>query len=108
MDTNIGGQLRQAREQRGLTLRDVSRVTKVPIAALDALERGDSERLARGIFTRGFVRAFAAQVGLDPERTVIDYLEQFRVEPPASPPEPKTIGAARRWNLVPAMVLLIV
>src|SRR4029079_4411552 len=43
----------------------------------DALERGDYARLPGGIFSRAFVRAYALQVGLDPEQTVNDFLTEY-------------------------------
>jgi cytoskeleton protein RodZ len=78
---NPGLQLRNAREHRCLSLRDVSNVTKVPIGALEAIELNKIDRLPRGIFTRGFVRAYAAAVGLDPHATVDEFLAQFDEEP---------------------------
>jgi cytoskeletal protein RodZ len=49
--------------------------------ALEALERSDIKRLPGGIFTRAFVRAYAAEVGLDPEQAVQDFLAQFSHDP---------------------------
>jgi cytoskeleton protein RodZ len=63
----VGEQLRQAREAKGLSLGDIAKVTKISVAALTALERGDVLRLPGGIFGRSFVRAFALQVDLDPD-----------------------------------------
>lgn len=63
----VGEQLRQAREAKGLSLGDIARVTKISVAALTALERGDVLRLPGGIFGRSFVRAYALQVDLDPD-----------------------------------------
>jgi cytoskeleton protein RodZ len=78
---NAGLELRQAREQRRLSLRDVSNVTKVPIGALEAIELNAIDRLPGGIFTRGFIRSYAAAVGLDPHAAVDDFLAQFDREP---------------------------
>lgn len=50
------------------------------MAALEALERNDVLRLPGGIFTRAFVRAYAVEVGLDPEQTVQDFLAHFPIE----------------------------
>jgi transcriptional regulator with XRE-family HTH domain len=77
---NVGLQLRHVREQQRLTLRDVSNRTKVPIGALEAIERNDLAHLPGGIFTRGFVRSYAAAVGLDPTDVVQDFLAQFDAE----------------------------
>src|SRR5690242_511002 len=73
----LGSKLRQARERRGITLRHVANATKISITALEALERDDISRLPGGIFTRAFVRAYALQVGLDPEATVQEFIAQF-------------------------------
>ena len=63
----VGQKLSAARQRRGLTLEDLSRTTKIPIALLDAIECDDVARLPQGFFTRGFVRTYAIEVGLDPE-----------------------------------------
>jgi cytoskeletal protein RodZ len=50
------------------------------MAALEALERNEVNHLPGGIFTRAFVRAYALEVGLDPEQTVQDFLAHFPIE----------------------------
>ncbi len=77
---DFGAYLRQAREQRGISLRQIASSTKISMAALEALERNQVEKLPGGIFTRAFVRAYAAEVGLDPEETVRKFLEAFPLE----------------------------
>jgi cytoskeletal protein RodZ len=74
---DFGLKIKQLREARGVTLRQIADATKISVAALDALERNDMSRLPGGIFSRSFVRAYAIEVGLDPERTVRDFLVQF-------------------------------
>jgi hypothetical protein len=56
-----------------MTTDAVVRTTKVPRWAIDAIERGDFECLPPGIYRRGYVRAYARAVGLDPD-TVVDGL----------------------------------
>lgn len=77
----IGGCLRRAREHRGLTLQGIASRTKISVSALRAIERNRFEDLPGGVFRRAYVRTFAAEVGLDAERLVRDYLDRF--EPPA-------------------------
>jgi cytoskeleton protein RodZ len=79
-------QLRRARERVGLSIEDLSARTKIQIPLLEAVERGDFEHVPRGIFVRGFLRAYAKEVGLDPEAVVMAYLEQY--EPDTLVPEP--------------------
>ncbi len=82
--SDFGGKLRQARERRGISLRQIAASTKISVAALEALERNDISRLPGGIFSRAFVRSYALEVGLDPDETVREFLERFHEEPPAA------------------------
>ncbi len=78
--SDVGGRLRAAREARNLDLRDIASTTKISIGALEALEQNDFDPLPGGIFTRAFVRAYANEVGLDPEQTTRDFMAQAPVE----------------------------
>src|SRR6516165_4505163 len=74
---DFGRKLREARERRGISVRQIASATKISVAALEALERNDISRLPGGLFSRAFVRSYAAEVGLDPESTVQEFIEQF-------------------------------
>lgn len=67
---SIGEQLRRAREQHNVSLHAIAEKTNISVRFLDAIEKGQIDKLPGGIFTRGFVRSYAAQVGLDPDETV--------------------------------------
>src|SRR3954466_14878391 len=73
----FGARLRDARERRGVSLRQIANATKISISALEALERNDISRLPGGIFSRAFVRSYAVEVGLDPESTIQEFITQF-------------------------------
>jgi cytoskeleton protein RodZ len=60
-------ELRLARERLGLSLRDVADRTKIRTTILGAIENNDVDHLPPPIFTRGFVKAYAREVGLDPQ-----------------------------------------
>jgi cytoskeleton protein RodZ len=81
---DFGGKLRQARERRGISLRQIAASTKIAAAALDALEKNNISKLPGGIFSRAFVRSYAVEVGLDPDETVKEFLERFNQDPPPS------------------------
>ena len=76
-DSDFGSRMRQIREQRGVSLRQIAEHTKISVSVLEALERNDISRLPGGIFSRAFVRSYAAEIGADPEQTVRDFLSQF-------------------------------
>jgi cytoskeleton protein RodZ len=83
--TDIGAVLREAREQRGISVEELSRRTKIGVSTLHALESGQTDRLPGGIFVRGFLRAYAREVGLDSEDIVRRYLAQVEPPPDAAP-----------------------
>jgi cytoskeleton protein RodZ len=76
----VGTRLREAREKRGVTLRQVANSTRISVMSLEALERSDLSRLPGGIFTRAFIRAYAQEVGLDPDRTIQDFIAELPAE----------------------------
>ena len=61
---HFGCWLRRAREERALSIGDVSVATKVPRSALDSLERGDLGALPAPVFVRGFIRSYARVLGV--------------------------------------------
>jgi cytoskeletal protein RodZ len=87
---NGGTRLRDARESQGLTLRHVGDITKLSMTTLCRLERGEFNALPGGILIRGYLRAYAAAVGLAPEEIVRDYLREQpdgrTAEPSPAPP----------------------
>jgi cytoskeletal protein RodZ len=85
--SDFGGKLRLARERRGITLRQIAANTKISVAVLEALERNDVSKLPGGIFSRAFVRSYALEVGLDPDKTVQEFLERFESQPAVSTDE---------------------
>jgi cytoskeletal protein RodZ len=74
---DFGERMKRLREQRGITLREIADTTKLSVRTLEALERDDIARLPGGIFSRGLVRAYAEQIGADPETTVQEFVAQF-------------------------------
>src|SRR5258708_19461400 len=89
-EVDFGARMRQAREQRGVSLRQIADSTKISVSQLEALERNDISRLPGGIFSRAFVRSYAVEIGVDPEQTVRDFLSPFPHDSvtAANPPPP--------------------
>lgn len=75
--SGFGQMLREARERRGVSLRQIANATKISVGVLEALERNDISKLPGGIFGRAFVRSYAIEVGLDPEATIQVFIAQF-------------------------------
>jgi cytoskeleton protein RodZ len=71
---SFGVRLKQEREQRGITLEEISSTTKIGTRMLVALEQDHFDQLPGGIFNKGFIRAYARCLGLDEEQAIADYL----------------------------------
>ena len=70
----IGHILREARENKGLTLEDVQANTRINARYLAALESGQYNALPTPVHVRGFLRNYARYLGLDPQPLLDRYL----------------------------------
>ena len=66
--------LKQLREIRGMSLRDVAERTKVGSFHLECIEQERFDRLPAPVYLRGFVREFARTVGADDVDAVVEAL----------------------------------
>jgi cytoskeletal protein RodZ len=74
----FGDKFRKAREKKELSYDDVSNVTKISSRMLQAIEEEHFDQLPGGVFNKGFIRAYAKHLGLNPEESVTDYLACLR------------------------------
>lgn len=89
----LGASLRIEREKRRLSIESVANELKINPRILRALESGDSARLPPPAYIRGFIRTYAAFLGLKPDELQheADDISSKNVEPPAAPlPPPPT------------------
>jgi hypothetical protein len=73
----FGPNLRRVRVQRGIGLDAIAAATKVSVDLFSGLERNDFSRWPTGIYARAYVRAYALEIGVDPEGTVDDFCRWF-------------------------------
>ena len=73
----IGNSLRKVRQERNLTLEEISRITKISKRYLMAIENDNFDQLPAPTFARGFIRAYANFVGIDSEEIVQKYREKY-------------------------------
>ena len=68
-----GMMLREAREERGLTLSDVAAMTRIPKTMLAHLEADRFEEYVAEVFVRGHLRNYARELRLDSEMVMQAY-----------------------------------
>jgi cytoskeleton protein RodZ len=82
----LGETLRRARLDRGISIADAARDTRIRARYLEALEAEDLNLLPPSVYTRGFVRTYAEYLGLNPQAMVDLYQPPVRREREPSPP----------------------
>jgi cytoskeletal protein RodZ len=110
---DFGSHLRSAREQRKLTLDVLAERTKIPRQLLVDLEANDLSRWPRHqIYRHGFLRAYAAAVGLDADPLVARFVQAFPEERTLEtfvPPTPPAKSSKRSsWWLTATVAVLAV
>lgn len=73
---SFGPALRRAREERGLSLDEVSRETRLTKRYLLALENEALDDLPGGPYNRAYVRTYATYLELDPDRLISAYARE--------------------------------
>lgn len=76
--TTFGTHLRQKRQERGISLEDISASTRVSVRYFRALEEDDFTALPGGVFNRGIVRGYARCLEMDEQDTVEAFMEACR------------------------------
>ena len=100
---STGSLLRELREQRGVSLEDVARSTRINPRFLAALETDDLAALPAGPFARGFIRAYCEALGASSDAVLAQY--PLMSTDPGSLPRPPS--GRRRVPLGGASPLLV-
>lgn len=90
MSLTLGEKLRQAREERGISISEVAEQTRISPHYLASIENDDYRTLPGGIFNKGFVKSYAKYVGLDEQEALADYSSLIASQEGVSDDEPKT------------------
>jgi Helix-turn-helix domain/RodZ C-terminal domain len=74
----FGNKFRKERERLRYSIEDVASVTKIGARMLKAIEDEHFDLLPGGIFTKGFIRAYAKHLGMNDQEVVAEYLDCIR------------------------------
>jgi cytoskeletal protein RodZ len=125
---HFGGYLRREREARGKTLAELSRATKIKESLLELLEEARLGELPAPVFVRGFVAAYARELGIDGEDAIKRYqahaarfeadraAQVVPLQPPSPPDDAPAIrsplaaltGDKRKVGVVMVVLLILV
>jgi cytoskeletal protein RodZ len=107
---SVGQYLRKHRENKRMSIEEVSRATRVPSSSVERIEADRFDELPGEVFVRGFLKSYARSLGLTPEEVLARYTASRRVVwvtplPIASPTRP---ARGRRFGVAIAFVLLLI
>jgi transcriptional regulator with XRE-family HTH domain len=91
---SLGQYLRREREARGVALEDIARVTRIRRQHLEMLEADRHDALPATPFVRGFLAAYAKQLGLPPDEVVGRYHAALGAQGAAAADTPRDAGPA--------------
>jgi cytoskeletal protein RodZ len=95
-DKNVLG-LATIRRNRGISLEEIARSTKISVRSLEAIERGEFRKLPGGIYNTSYIRQYARAIDYD-ESAILDvYYRAMRLST-----EPAPAGKSLFGGLYPA------
>jgi cytoskeleton protein RodZ len=95
----LGKYLKNQRESKKISLREVSKNTRIRERILRAIEEDQLDLLPPATYVKGFLLAYARYLRLDPNDVLLRYEKVLRREP-AAPPSPPPL--ALRQKIPPA------
>ena len=108
----FGAQLRQGREARGLSVTELADALCLSPRMIDAIESEDFGALPPILFAKGYLRSYAAFVGVDPSGVLRDFEARAANGTALQPPPPvrRPIGDlndVKRGRQLASLILLV-
>jgi len=94
-ESGLGFFLKSERERKGLSLEHLSKVTRLRMQYIEALEKEDWDRLPSPVFVKGFIKTYTKALGLD----YGEVLGQFQSSVPAHNGLPKPLVPQKETNV---------
>ena len=106
MTEEVAGLLKQTREEKQLSLKDVETSTRIPMHYLQILEGGgDARLLADTLYLIPFLRTYSVFLGLDPAVTVSRFIAGLQKGEAAERPTRPHPGRSRSQVVVALLIL---
>jgi cytoskeleton protein RodZ len=111
-ELSVGQHLRREREQKNISLESIAKVTRITLQNLEALERDNFHALPAPVFVRGFLRTYAAYLGLDPKKIIEIYQAQMNASAVSQEvekgPPPRSIQSLAKYMIILFIIALAV
>jgi len=77
MPGDFGSYLKSERELRGISLEEISDITKVRLSFLRAIESNDFDEFPGEVFIKGYIRSYAKAIGSDVDQVLNTYDDEI-------------------------------
>ena len=117
--TELGQRLKDARNDKGLSLEEIQSITKIQKRYLNAIEEGNYELLPGNFYTRAFIKNYAEAVGLHGDELLEEYASEIpkanadvpeslpprKMRRPSTPSKSSSVSS--KWSSVFPSVLVV-
>jgi cytoskeletal protein RodZ len=109
----LGEILQRARQERGISIEDAERATRIPRRYIEALEQENFSILPAPVYARGFLRSYSGYLGLDPGQLLpmfpVGHVDEPALEPLPAVSQPRTYSMSGivAVAVVGALILLV-
>jgi len=76
----LGEKMKRARNEKRITLSEISKNTKIQMEYLESLESGDYKTLPADVYVRGFIKSFAEYVGINDEYLIKSFNKEKSIQ----------------------------
>ena len=97
MIENFGSYLKHERELRGVPLEEISRITKIHIRFLEALEDNRFDELPGEVFIKGYIRSYSNIIGSDADEMLNSYEESIGNKLIEKGPNSKSTNTVKKY-----------
>ena len=104
---NLGDLLSSRRRERGFSIEEAAKETKIKPEFLRALEENHFERIPGETYLVGFLRTYGRFLGFNADELMLLYRRQTTPRPVAPPPPPRFSPTSRNLLLILAAVLIV-
>src|SRR3954469_10356876 len=107
---SIGRYLKRTREGRTMSVEEIARATRIPVASIERIEADHFDDLPGEVFVRGFLKAYARAVSLPVDEVLARYTASRRVAwvTPLPISAPVRKSQSKRFGVAIAFVLLLI
>ncbi len=106
----IGSKLLHAREEKGLSIKDVSEMTNIRKSYLIALEEENFEELPETVYTKNFIKLYARALGIDNQELVEHYESNFQTTPTENTtnvPEYRDFSVTKKSSRISPLLIIL-